>query len=342
MSCAYGQARQSIPDTLRAHRADIDSNAVWHDTLAVDVQVNTDSLTAHTTSINAKLPLSGGTMTGALKFGDAISTAYGSSDDLLIAFNGTDGVLTTQTGKIKLYTTDTSPIELWVDESLRWSITTAGFIPGGDGLYTIGSNAVRPSVVYSDLVTTASLTLGATAITATGTELNYSDGVTSNIQVQLDSVASYHDSLETNVQSNTSLISGLSTAQGSVIQDSIYAQIIPMGVSLSYPTSSEFVPLLRLPYDITIEEVYIGIVGGTSLNYNIHFGTSISAIEGLTSYSEVYASYEQTASKAGELETEQFSVSPMDVDAGNWLVFVTNGMSGTVEYVVVTINATRR
>jgi hypothetical protein len=40
--------------------------------------------------------------------------------------------------------------------------------------------------IAQGLVVSGSLTLGSTAITSTAAELNFSDGVTSNIQTQLD------------------------------------------------------------------------------------------------------------------------------------------------------------
>ena len=44
------------------------------------------------------------------------------------------------------------------------------------------------NATFNGTITTPGLTLGSTAITATGAELNYTDGVTSNIQTQIDSV----------------------------------------------------------------------------------------------------------------------------------------------------------
>jgi len=54
-----------------------------------------------------------------------------------------------------------------------WTLNSSGFTGPVSGNVT------------GNLVTT-SITLGGVAITATGTELNYTDGVTSNIQTQLD------------------------------------------------------------------------------------------------------------------------------------------------------------
>ena len=52
------------------------------------------------------------------------------------------------------------------------------------------------------IVTTPSITLGSVAITATGTEINYTDGVTSNIQTQLDATISL-STLKTTVAAST-------------------------------------------------------------------------------------------------------------------------------------------
>lgn len=62
-------------------------------------------------------------------------------------------------------------------------------IDGGaiDGA-TIGANTAAAGT-FTNLTATGTFTLGAVAITATGTELNYVDGVTSNIQDQLDALA---------------------------------------------------------------------------------------------------------------------------------------------------------
>jgi len=67
----------------------------------------------------------------------------------------------------------------------------AGGIAGGNQIFSIDADSVDvdQTLVCTDGLTTNSLTLGSTAITATGAELNYVDGVTSAIQTQLDAKA---------------------------------------------------------------------------------------------------------------------------------------------------------
>jgi hypothetical protein len=67
----------------------------------------------------------------------------------------------------------------------------AGGIAGGNQILSLDADSVDvdQTLVCSDGLTTNSLTLGSTAITATGDELNYVDGVTSAIQTQLDAKA---------------------------------------------------------------------------------------------------------------------------------------------------------
>ena len=70
-----------------------------------------------------------------------------------------------------------------------WTLNSSGFTGPVSGNVT------------GNLVTT-SITLGGVAITATGTELNYTDGVTSNIQTQLDAKISL-STLKTEVAVST-------------------------------------------------------------------------------------------------------------------------------------------
>lgn len=53
----------------------------------------------------------------------------------------------------------------------------------------VNSKSNTASPTFTGTVTIPTLTLGATTLTATGTELNYTDGVTSSIQTQLDAKA---------------------------------------------------------------------------------------------------------------------------------------------------------
>lgn len=63
------------------------------------------------------------------------------------------------------------------------------------GAKTFSTSVTTPTATLTS-ATITNLTLGATAITATGTELNYVDGVTSAIQTQLDGKQPYNMNLE--------------------------------------------------------------------------------------------------------------------------------------------------
>ena len=60
---------------------------------------------------------------------------------------------------------------------------SSNLIPSADSTYALGASDSAWSNLYTDTIT-----LGGTAITATAAELNYVDGVTSNIQTQIDNI----------------------------------------------------------------------------------------------------------------------------------------------------------
>jgi hypothetical protein len=85
-------------------------------------------------------------------------------------------------------------IEALADVTDTANVTAAGALMDSELTNITAVKALNQGVATTDSptfagLTTAGLTLGATAITATGTELNYVDGVTSAIQTQLDSKA---------------------------------------------------------------------------------------------------------------------------------------------------------
>ena len=90
-----------------------------------------------------------------------------------------------------------------------WSISGAGFTGPVSGNITGDISGDVTGNVTGDvtgnvvgIVTAPSITLGSVAITATGTEINYTDGVTSNIQTQLDAKISL-STLKTEVAIST-------------------------------------------------------------------------------------------------------------------------------------------
>lgn len=68
-------------------------------------------------------------------------------------------------------------------------ITVGGNLSLTGGSLTLASSVSITALTASGAVTAGSLTLGGVAVTATGAELNFVDGVTSNIQAQLNSKA---------------------------------------------------------------------------------------------------------------------------------------------------------
>ena len=62
---------------------------------------------------------------------------------------------------------------------------SSNLIPSADSTYTLGDGSNAWSEVYTDAIT-----LGGTAITSTAAEINYLDGVTSNVQTQIDNISS--------------------------------------------------------------------------------------------------------------------------------------------------------
>lgn len=84
-------------------------------------------------------------------------------------------------------------------------------VPFATNAGTVGGYSVGQNLLTTSSVTFAGLTLGAIAITATGTEINYLDGVTSSIQTQLDSKQ------ETITGAATSIVSADLTASRALI-----------------------------------------------------------------------------------------------------------------------------
>ena len=87
--------------------------------------------------------------------------------------------------------------------------TTSSGMQQGDHTQIKGALQDGTIDISSASVTASSLTLGATAITATGAELNYCDGVTSNIQTQLDAKSNELVSFDTTSGSYTLLSTDL-------------------------------------------------------------------------------------------------------------------------------------
>ena len=124
------------------------------------------------------------------------------------AANWTSVNPTLNSGEIGLET-DTSKIKVgtgsgtWTSLSY-WSLGTSGFAPLASPTFTGAVNA------------SGTLQIGGTAITSTAAELNYVDGVTSNIQTQLDAKAVLASPAFTGTVTSTGMtINGDLTVNGS-------------------------------------------------------------------------------------------------------------------------------
>ena len=83
-------------------------------------------------------------------------------------------------------------------------VASVGFFTGG--MLTVGGNAsLTGNTTFSGGVVnfTNGIKIDGTAVTSTATELNYVDGVTSNIQTQLDSISTTISSLEIDIAPET-------------------------------------------------------------------------------------------------------------------------------------------
>ena len=128
---------------------------------------------------NIEFPDSSGAEVNRLKFG--------TGDDLQIFHNGTNSVISDQgTGNLLI---QGSQIEL---KDAGNSETLAQFAQNGAAsLYYDNSKKIETTSTGIDVTGTAemdTLSIGGTAVTATAAELNYVDGVTSNIQTQIDNI----------------------------------------------------------------------------------------------------------------------------------------------------------
>ena len=112
--------------------------------------------------------------------------------------------LETDTAKIKIGTGSAT----WTSLSY-WTLGTSGFAPTANPTFT--GTATAPTINAS-----TALQIGGTAITSTAAELNYVDGVTSNIQTQLNAKAVLASPAFTGTVTSTGMtINGDLTVNGS-------------------------------------------------------------------------------------------------------------------------------
>lgn len=155
-----------------------------------------DGLTATTTELNyvdgvtsgiqaqldAKLAKTGGTMTGNVDFGDSIGIRLGASADLLM-YHSSDHSFIDESGTGNLYIRSNGA---GVAINTLANVQMGEFNNGGSvNLYFNGAKKFSTTAAGVDV---SGLSVGGTAITATAAEINYLDGVTSNIQTQIDNI----------------------------------------------------------------------------------------------------------------------------------------------------------
>ena len=127
--------------------------------------------------------------TGSLEFKDAYFDGTVTSDAFAGPLTGNvTGTASTATVATTVTITDNES----TNESNALIFTAGGDVDGGNlGLESDGNLTYNPSTgtLTATEVSATTLDIGGTNLSATATELNYVDGVTSSIQTQLDSAA---------------------------------------------------------------------------------------------------------------------------------------------------------
>lgn len=158
------------------------------------------------TQLDARLPLSGGTLTGTVTFEDSAVLRLGTGNDLVAYHDGSNSYITEQ-GTGSLFVKSNGDGIVFRDAananyiSLLQSTGEAKLfhISGGSATQRLATSATGVDVngdVSSDSVTTDTITLGGTAITSTAAELNKLDGVTATA-AELEHVSGVTSAIQT-------------------------------------------------------------------------------------------------------------------------------------------------
>ena len=131
----------------------------------------------------------------------AIINAYGEDDEahLMLRTGGFNKTGIVATGLNNWARTDLRFILNSSTNANDYSLSDTRMIIKNDGDVGIGTSSpsekldVSGNIKASGSITASTLTLGGTTLTSSATELNYVDGVTSNIQTQLDAIGSSSD-----------------------------------------------------------------------------------------------------------------------------------------------------
>ena len=192
------------------------------------VQVN-DTLTANDLTVSGNLTVSGTTTT-------VNSTNTTISDALILLADGTSGAPTKDSGLIIERGSSQNVGLIWDESADAFSVVTTS-----DDATTVGDITI---VDYADMRVGAvtiddTITLGGTTITATATEINYLDGVTSAIQTQIDNISSSF-TLAADSGSNDTFTTGqtLTIAGGTGIDTTVSDNQISIAVDSTIATEA--------------------------------------------------------------------------------------------------------
>ena len=192
------------------------------------VQVN-DTLTANELTVSGNLTVNGATTTVS-------STNTNISDSLILLADGTSGAPTKDSGLIIERGSSQNVGLIWDESADTFSVVTTP-----DDATTVGDITI---VDYADIHVGAvtiddSIKLGGTTITATATEINYLDGVTSAIQTQIDNISSSF-TLAADSGSNDTFTTGetLTIAGGTGIDTTVTDNQISIAVDSTIATEA--------------------------------------------------------------------------------------------------------
>ena len=192
------------------------------------VQVN-DTLTANELTVSGNLTVNGATTTVS-------STNTNISDSLILLADGTSGAPTKDSGLIIERGSSQNVGLIWDESADTFSVVTTA-----DDATTVGDITI---VDYADMRVGAviiddSIKLGGTTITATATEINYLDGVTSAIQTQIDNISSSF-TLAADSGSNDTFTTGetLTIAGGTGIDTTVTDNQISIAVDSTIATEA--------------------------------------------------------------------------------------------------------
>ena len=228
---------------------------------AIKTAVNSKADTASPT-FTGTVTVPGLTTTADVSFGDNDKATFGAGNDLQIYHDGSHSyVEDASTGNFRFKTNGNG---FFFEDSSGNSFITTLTATGSARLHysndiklTTGPNGID---VTGD-TSTDTLTIDGTQVTATAAELNHTDGVTSNIQTQLDAKVSDSDFTESFVSNGwTELPNGLIIQWG---RTSISGN--GSNVSVSFPKAFTTACLQVV---ISAED------NGTSISHNVSLGTT--------------------------------------------------------------------